>query len=155
MKNKLIAMASLILVLGIMGTSNVADASGVTLISPKNKTVTTSDVVLLSGKGPQGANITIEAYLANLIRDQKIDLNNPPKGGYVLLVSEDLKIGDSGNFARELSLAKGLNKIQAKVVNSKDLSVRYIYITDLNRSRTELSSINDARFTDTLKSLIK
>lgn len=155
MKRKLIAMASLFLVLGIVGTSTGADASSVTLISPKNKTITSSDVVLVSGKGPQGANITIDAYLANLLRNQKIDLNNPPKGGYVLIVSEDLKIGDSGNFARELTLVKGLNKIQAKVVNSTDSSVRYIYITDSEKARAELSSINDARFTDTLKSLIK
>lgn len=154
MKSKLIAVASLFLVLGILGTTN-ADASSVTLISPKNKTVTTSDVVLVSGKGPQGANITIDAYLANLLRNQKIDLNNPPKGGYVLIVSEDLKIGDSGNFARELSLTKGLNKIQVKLVNSTDSSVRYIYIANSEKARVELSSINEARFTDTLKSLIK
>ena len=70
-------------------------------------------------------------------------------------MSENLKIGQSGNFARELSLAKGLNKIQAKVVNSSDSSVRYIYIADSEKARAEISSINDARFSDTLKSLIK
>lgn len=155
MKNRLIAMASLFLLLGMVGTSSNVEASDITLISPKNKTITTSEVVLVSGKGPQGANITIDAYLANLLRDQKIDLNNLPKGGYVLILSEKLKIGDSGNFARELTLAKGLNKIQAKVINSPDSSVRYVYITDLERARTELSSINDARFTETLKSLMK
>lgn len=154
MKSKLIAMASLFLVLGIVGTSSNADASGVTLISPKNKTVTTSEVVLVSGKGPQGANITIDAYLANLLRNQKIDLNNPPKGGYVLILSEGVKIGASGNFARELTLAKGLNKIQVKVVNAPNSQTRYVYITDLNRARAELSSVNNARFTSIIKSLM-
>ena len=86
---------------------------------------------------------------------KKIDLNNPPKGGYVLIVSQDVKIGASGNFARELSLAKGLNKIQVNVVNSKDSAVRYIYITDPSKGRAELASINDARFSSTLKSLVK
>ena len=157
MKKKLISITSMFLALGIMGTSGAAHANGVTLISPKNKTVTANNVILVSGKGQQGANLKIDAYLANLIRDQKIDLNNPPKGGYVLIVSEDVKIGASGSFARELSLAKGLNKIQVNVVNSKDSAVRYIYITDASTSkgRAELESINDARFSSTLKSLVK
>ena len=155
MKKRLISLTSMVLALGIISSSGAAHASGVTLISPKNKTVTSNNVILVSGKGQQGTNLKIDAYLANLIRDQKIDLNNPPKGGYVLIVSEDVKIGASGNFARELSLAKGLNKIQVNVVNSKDSAVRYIYITDASKGRAELASINDARFSSTLKSLVK
>lgn len=155
MKKKLISIASLFLVMGIISTPLSSYASGVTLISPKNKTVTTNNVILVSGKGAQGTNIKIDAYLANLLRNQKIDLNNPPKGGYVLVVSEGVKIGASGNFARELTLSKGLNKIQVRVVNSTDSATRYVYITDLNRARKELSSVNDARFTEILKQLAK
>ncbi len=155
MKKKLSSIVSLFLVMGIISSPLSANASGVKLISPKNKTATTNNVVLVSGKGEKGTNIKIDAYLANLLRNQKIDLNNPPKGGYVLVVSEGVKIGASGNFAREITLAKGLNKIQVRVVNSSESEVRYVYITDLNRARKELSSVNDARFTEILKQLAK
>ena len=154
MKKRLISLTSMFLILGILGTSASAHANGVTLISPKDKTVTTSNVVLVSGKGKRGTNLKIDAYLANLLRNQKIDLNNPPKGGYVLILSEGVKIGASGNFARELTLAKGLNKIQVKVVNAPNSQTRYVYITDLNRARAELSSVNNARFTSIIKSLM-
>lgn len=154
MKKKLISFTSLFVILGIL-VGTTSSYANVQLISPKNKSVTTSNIVLVSGKGKPGTNLKIDAYLANLLRNQKIDLNNPPKGGYVLILSEGVKIGASGSFARELSLAKGLNKIQVKVVNSKDSSTRYVYITDLNRARRELSSVNQARFTSTINSLIK
>lgn len=155
MKKKLSRIVSIFLVIGFISSPLSANSSGVTLISPKNKTVTTNDVILVSGKGSQGTDIKIDAYLANLLRNQKIDLNNPPKGGYVLVVSEEVKIGASGNFARELKLAKGLNKIKVRVENSSYSEVRYVYITDLTRARKELSSINDARFTEILKQLAK
>lgn len=155
MKSKLISMASLFMALGILGTSTISHAGSVNLISPKNKTVTTSKVVLVSGKAPKGVNIKVNAYLANLLRNQNIDLNNPPKGGYVLIASDSIKVGASGNFATELSLAKGLNKIQAKLVSGPDSSTRYIFITDASRAREELASVKNARFTSTLQSLIK
>lgn len=159
MIRKLISLTSLFLILGIISTASLTYANinidEVTLINPKNKTVTTNNVVLVSGKGPQGTNIKIDTYLSNLLRNQKVDLNNPPKGGYVLILSEDVKIGASGNFAIELSLANGLNRIELEVENSSDSQTRYVYIADINKARAELANINDMRFTSSFKSLIK
>ncbi|AFS79825.1 hypothetical protein Curi_c28330 [Gottschalkia acidurici 9a] len=154
MFKKILAFASVLLTVGILSNSTYAANDTVQLISPQNKTVTTNNIVLVSGKGKQGTNLTIDAYLSNIIKD-KIDFNNIPKDGYVLILSEDLKIGASGNFAKELTLKKGLHKIEVKVVNSANSAVRYIYITDLNKARKELESVNDIKFTETLKQLIK
>ena len=155
MKKKLISFISLFLSLGIISTASLADSNEVKLINPKNKTITTNNVVLVSGKGQEGTNIKIDTYLSNLLRNQKVDLNNPPKGGYVLVVSEDLKIGASGSFAVELSLLDGLNRIEVESEDSKESQIRYVYVTDLNKARAELTNICDIRFTGALKSLIK
>lgn len=157
MKKKLILLISLFL--GIISMTSLVSASmnsnEVTLINPKNKTVTTNNLVLISGKGAKGTNIKIETYLANLLSNQNVDLNNPPKGGYVLVVSEDIKIGASGNFARELSLLNGLNRIEVEAVDSNDPQIRYVYVTDINKARSELSRVGEIKFIGSLKSLIK
>ena len=151
MFKKLVAIAAVFLTVGVI--SSPSHASGtVQLISPQNKTITTNNVILVSGKGRQGTSLNIDAYLAHLLRNN-VDLNNIPKGGYILIVSEDLTIGASGSFAKELKLRKGLNKVEVKVKtgNSSNLAaVRYIYVTDLNTARRELRSVNDARFANTL-----
>lgn len=159
MKKKLISLISLFLFLGTISMTSLVNAdinsNEVTLINPKNKTVTTNNLVLISGKGAKGTNIKIETYLANLLSNQCVDLNNPPKGGYVLVVSEDIKIGASGNFARELPLVNGLNRIEVEAVDSNDPQIRYVYVTDINKARSELSRVGDIKFIGSLKSLIK
>lgn len=159
MKKKLISLISLFLFLGTISMTSLVNAdinsNEVTLINPKNKTVTTNNLVLISGKGAKGTNIKIETYLANLLSNQCVDLNNPPKGGYVLVVSEDIKIGASGNFARELPLVNGLNRIEVETVDSNDPQIRYVYVTDINKARSELSRVGDIKFIGSLKSLIK
>ena len=159
MKKVLISLFSLFLSLGIITTASLVHANmnenEVVLINPKNKTATTNNVVLVSGKGLQGTKVKIDTYLSNLLRDQKVDLNNPPKGGYVLVVSEDIKIGESGSFARELSLSNGLNRIEVRAENSLDSQTKYVYITDMDKTCADLISLNDIKFIGALKSLIK
>lgn len=159
MRRWIVSLTFLLVVLGIISTTSPsyvnANIDEVKLINPKNKMVTANNLVLISGKGQQGTSIKIDTYLANLLRNQKVDLNNPPKGGYVLVESEDIKIGASGSFARELSLSDGLNRIEIEVEDTDEPQIRYVYVTDSNKAHAELENINDIKFTGSLKLLIK
>lgn len=155
MKKKLVLFASLFLVLTLGILSTKVHADELTIINPKDKTVSMNNVILVSGKGEEGTKLKIDTYLANLLSNEKVDLENPPQGGYILVVSEGVEIGATGNFACEIPLSKGLNKIQVKSLDSNETEEIYVYITDLKKARAELSSVNGAKFTHTLRALMK
>lgn len=155
MKKRLVLFASLFLALTLGALSKSVHADELKIISPKDKTISMNNVILVSGKGEEGTKLKIDTYLANLLSNEKIDLENPPEGGYVLVVSEGIKIGATGNFAREIPLFKGLNKIQVKSLDSNEIEEIYVYITDLKKVRAEISNVNDAKFSHTLRALMK
>lgn len=173
MLKKLLSVAIVLIAIGASGTVaytaggddttknpamnvEVAQQQDLEITSPEDKLATTDNIILLSGKGKEGTNVTIEVYSTVSISKETFTLDNLPEDDeYILLLTESFEIGSIGSFAKEKELKKGLYKIVFSVKKSDKVNVvatRYIYITSKEDVIKSIDNITEKPFIGTISS---
>lgn len=83
----------------------------------ENSIQTEGDIVLITIKGKQGTNVTLEVYLStNVAAKEELSIIETIKDeDYKLILSEDIEISSTGTgtYSKQIKLKKGLYKIVA------------------------------------------
>lgn len=131
----------------------------------ENSIQTEGDVVLITIKGKQGTNVTLEVYLnTNVTTKEEFDSLEAmiiKAEDYELILSENVEISSigTGTYPKEIKLKKGLYKIVATKKDGSDsqCDVRYILcrgIDDVAKTLDDAKNAIITPFIDTIKSLL-
>lgn len=131
----------------------------------ENSIQTEGDVVLITIKGKQGANVTLEVYLnTNVTTKEEFDLVEAASikaEDYELILSENVEISSTGTgtYSKEIKLKKGLYKIVATKQDGgvSHTDIRYILCKGIDDAAKTLNNAKNSivtPFIDTIKSLL-
>ncbi|RKD32099.1 hypothetical protein [Thermohalobacter berrensis] len=133
----------------------------VKIVKPKNNLITVDRNVVLSGKGEEGTEIVVEVYSAKNVTEIEFDVNTlldtKDEDEYVLVSSENFKIGKLGYFAHELKLNLGKNKITLYVKENEEVKkvlTRHVVVTEISKAKEYINNINNMNFSDKIKEMI-
>ncbi len=125
----------------------------------ENSIQTEGDVVLITIKGKQGTNVTLEVYLnTNVTTKEEFDSLETmaiKAEDYDLILSENVEISSTGTYPKQLKLKKGLYKIVA-IKKEGDISysdTRYILCRGIDDAAKTLDNAKNA-IIDTIKSIL-
>lgn len=151
-------LASLMIMIAVIGITSFAEASNITtgsttatsvdyeIIKPEKSTYSSSDrVVLINGKAPSGTEITIELYGTTDLTRRSFNLDRlPSPDDYILITSESVTSGNLGFFQKQVDLVRGINKLVVDFgvdeVEDKEIIV---YKYDVRRSEVRLPYTRD------------
>lgn len=132
------------------------------IVNSENGIQTEEDIVLITIKGKQGTNVTLEVYLNVNIstREDLQTLKTVKDEDYTLLLTEDIEIKEMGTYSKELKLKKGLYKIVAIKDNGFVSHTDTKYILSMGNDDVDKILDNAKKtplvpITDVLKTMIK
>lgn len=113
MKRRVLStILAFLMIFSISTTSFASGNAKYQVNTPKKGAVsTTKGTMLISGKAPRGASVSIDLYGAADIRGKDYSLANLPEDSdYVFISKQNLTAGAAG-FGEEVKLIKGINKV--------------------------------------------
>ena len=124
----------------------VQDSDKYQIIKPEKDIFASPDkTILVSGKAPDGTNVTIEVFGTTDMTRSNYNLENLPN-------EEDYirRINETGYFSEELDLILGVNKIVVTFRNAADEVVgqKIVYVSDLDEASKSVKSITDQKLSD-------
>lgn len=130
----------------------VQDSDKYQIIKPEKDMFASSEkIVLLSGKAPDGTNVTIEVFGTTDMTRKNYNLSNlPNEKDYIRRYSKDIKVGRFGYFSEELDLILGVNKIVVTFKNADDEVVgqKIVYVSDLDEASKSVKDISNKKLSD-------
>ncbi len=130
----------------------VQDSDKYQIIKPEKDIFASPDkTILVSGKAPDGTNVTIEVFGTTDMTRNNYNLNNlPSEKDYIRRYSKIIKVGRLGYFSEELDLILGVNKIVVTFRNAADEVVgqKIVYVSDLDEASKSVKSITDQKLSD-------
>ncbi|SDZ24185.1 hypothetical protein SAMN05660462_02342 [Proteiniborus ethanoligenes] len=131
------------------------------IVNSENGIQTEEDIVLITIKGKEGSNVTLEVYLnSNVSTREDLQIAETIKDeDYTLLLTEDIQIKDLGTYSKEIKLKKGLYKIVAIKSNGiiSHIDTKYILCMGTDDVDKILSNAKKAPLipiTDVIKTMI-
>ncbi len=127
----------------------------------ENSIQTEGDVVLITIKGKQGTNVTLEVYLNTNVTTKEeigsIETMAIKAEDYDLILSENVEISSTGTgtYSKQLKLKKGLYKIVAtkKEGDISHSDTRYILCRGIDDAAKTLDNAKNS-IIDTIKSIL-
>lgn len=107
--------------------------------------------ILVSGKAPDGTNVTIEVFGTTDMTRSNYNLENlPNEEDYIRRINETIKVGGMGLFSKEFNLILGINKIVITFRNASDeiIGQKIVFVSDLNEASKSAKDIPNKKLSD-------
>lgn len=127
------------------------DTSKYELLNPeKDNFSTESKIILISGKAPTGAEISIEVYGTTDLTKKSFNLDKlPEEKDYIKTSTEVAVSGNMGFFKKEMDLIMGINKIIIDFGLEELPPVELIvYVYDKAIAEKDINNLKDFKVSD-------